>query len=208
MDRGAWRATVHGVRVGHDWRSLSNAKSCLLLCHPRDYSPWGSSVHGISQARILGWVVISFSRGSFWPRDQTWVSCTSRWILYRWAIRETQPGGLQSMGSQIQIWLSTHTSIRFPLPLKLFYELSYATWASNKDKNRLSCNLGRYFFQWQWKSSDIQGYSNSLFTSVPVGWYIRDRTNCPTSCISFSILKKKKDMQKSSVVNQLNSNKN
>ena len=29
-----------------------------------DYSPSGSSVHGISQARILGWVVISFSRGS------------------------------------------------------------------------------------------------------------------------------------------------
>ena len=29
-----------------------------------DYSPPGSSVHVISQARILEWVVISFSRGS------------------------------------------------------------------------------------------------------------------------------------------------
>ena len=38
-------------------------------------SPPGSSVHGISQARILEWVAISFSRGSFWPRDQTQVSC-------------------------------------------------------------------------------------------------------------------------------------
>ena len=29
-----------------------------------DYSPPGSSVHGISQARVLEWVAISFSRGS------------------------------------------------------------------------------------------------------------------------------------------------
>ena len=32
------------------------------LCHPMDCSPPGSSVHGILQARILEWVVISFSR--------------------------------------------------------------------------------------------------------------------------------------------------
>ena len=35
-----------------------------------DYSLPVSSVHGISQARILEWVAISFSRGSSWPRDQ------------------------------------------------------------------------------------------------------------------------------------------
>ena len=39
------------------------------------YSPPGSSVHGILQARILEWVAIPFSRGSSQPRDQTWVSC-------------------------------------------------------------------------------------------------------------------------------------
>ena len=32
-----------------------------LICNPLDYSPPGSSVHGISQARILEWVAISFS---------------------------------------------------------------------------------------------------------------------------------------------------
>ena len=37
-------------------------------------SPPGSSVHGISQARILEWVAISFSRGSSQPRDQILVS--------------------------------------------------------------------------------------------------------------------------------------
>ena len=40
-----------------------------------DYSLQGSSVHGISQARILEWVAVSFSRGSSWPRDQIHVSC-------------------------------------------------------------------------------------------------------------------------------------
>ena len=40
-----------------------------------DCSPPGSSVHGISQARILEWISIPFSRRSSWPRDQTWVSC-------------------------------------------------------------------------------------------------------------------------------------
>ena len=66
------------------------AKSCPTLCNPMDFSPPGSSVHGISQTRILEWVAISFSRGSSWPRDQTWVSCTGRRILYWWAIRKAQ----------------------------------------------------------------------------------------------------------------------
>ena len=49
-------------------------QSCLTLCDPTDCNPPGSSVHGIFQARILEWVAISFSRGSSWPRDRTWVS--------------------------------------------------------------------------------------------------------------------------------------
>ena len=36
-----------------------------------DCSPSDSSVHSISQARILEWVAISFSRGPSQPRDQT-----------------------------------------------------------------------------------------------------------------------------------------
>ena len=62
------------------------AQSCLTLCNPMDYSPPGSSVHGIFQARILEWVAISFSRRSSLPRDRTLVSCLScigRWVLYQ-----------------------------------------------------------------------------------------------------------------------------
>ena len=39
-------------------------KSCLTLCDSVDCSPPGFSVHGISQARILEWLAISFSRES------------------------------------------------------------------------------------------------------------------------------------------------
>ena len=61
-------------------------KLCLTLV-----TPWtvGSSVNGIFQSRILEWVAISFSRGSFQPRDRTRVSCVAggllhcRQILYR-----------------------------------------------------------------------------------------------------------------------------
>ena len=48
-----------------------------------EYSPPGSSVHGILLARILEWVAISFSRGSSWPRDQTRISClAARFFSY------------------------------------------------------------------------------------------------------------------------------
>ena len=45
-------------------------------------SPPGPSVCGICQARILEWVAISFSRGSFLFRDQIRVSClTGRFFI-------------------------------------------------------------------------------------------------------------------------------
>ena len=51
--------------------------SCWVvsLCDPMDYSPPGSSVYGIFQARILEWVAISFSRGSSQPMDWTCIYC-------------------------------------------------------------------------------------------------------------------------------------
>ena len=50
-----------------------------------DYSPPGSYVHGILQARILGWVAIPFSRGPSQPRDWTQVSCTAGRFFTVWA---------------------------------------------------------------------------------------------------------------------------
>ena len=62
-------------------------KSFLTLQPHELYSPPGSSVHGMFQARILEWVAVSFSRGSSWPRDWTCISCTGSPILYCWATR-------------------------------------------------------------------------------------------------------------------------
>ena len=82
-------------RVGHDWSDLA-AAACMLshsvtsdCLRPHGLyvaTPWpGSAVHGIFQSRILERVAISYFKGSFPPRDRTWVSCSfciGRQILY------------------------------------------------------------------------------------------------------------------------------
>ena len=55
---------------------------------PVDWSPPGSFVHGILQARIQECIAISSSRGSSQPRDQTSVSCTARGFFASWTTRE------------------------------------------------------------------------------------------------------------------------
>ena len=70
---------IFGSSVLHDGGGLV-IKSCLnFATHPMDYS---SSVHGISQARILEWFAISSSSGSCCPRDQIQASCIGIWIFY------------------------------------------------------------------------------------------------------------------------------
>ena len=68
---------------GPEWRGVVSrgywccliAKSCPILCDPMDWSLPGCSVYGISQTRVLEWVVIFFSRGSSRPRDWIRTSC-------------------------------------------------------------------------------------------------------------------------------------
>ena len=80
MDRKALCTAVHGV--SKSWTPLSNwtlglvqysldflhlfiiTPWCPTLCNPMDFSPSGSSIHGLLQGRILEWVTIPFSRGS------------------------------------------------------------------------------------------------------------------------------------------------
>ena len=60
-------AILHSEQISNvKWvvAKLLVTQLCLTLCDPMDYSPLGSSVHGILQARILKWVTISFSKGS------------------------------------------------------------------------------------------------------------------------------------------------
>ena len=60
---------MHNVLRGSNHCLVTNLCLCLTLCYPMDCSLPGSSVRGISQARILEKVVISFSRESSWPKN-------------------------------------------------------------------------------------------------------------------------------------------
>ena len=57
-------------------------------CGPMDCGLPAYCVHGILKARILDWVVISFSRGSSQPRNGSQVSCTVDRLFTNWATRE------------------------------------------------------------------------------------------------------------------------
>ena len=52
-----------------------HAQLCSTHCDPMDCSPPVSSVHEISQVRILEWVAISFSRNSSSPTSPAHFSC-------------------------------------------------------------------------------------------------------------------------------------
>ena len=78
-------------------------KSCPTLCNPVDCSPPGSSVHGISEARILGWDVISFSKGSSQSRDQTHVSCIAGRFFTIWTTRKAIIGNTSCSKGGIEV---------------------------------------------------------------------------------------------------------
>ena len=101
-----------------------------------DCSLLGSSIHGILQARVLEWVAISFSRGSSWPRDRTWVSHIAGRCFTIWATREaTQAWYLTTL------WVLC-VSHHFPrLSVSSFQCLSvsssWSTWLSSQSPNWL-----------------------------------------------------------------------
>ena len=64
------------------------AQLCPTLCNPKGCSVPGSSIRGILQVRILEWVPIPFSKGSFQPKDRTHVSQISGRFSTIWATRE------------------------------------------------------------------------------------------------------------------------
>ena len=71
-----------------------------------------SSVHVISQTKILEWVAISSSQGIFLTQGSNSVSCIGRWILYHWATRRS-----------LTLLSSTYQNCRLPEG-KQFFSLS------------------------------------------------------------------------------------
>ena len=68
--------------------SVVESLSHIWLCCSMDCSLPGSSICGISQARILEWFAISFSRGIFQTQGLNLHLLHCRWILYLWATRK------------------------------------------------------------------------------------------------------------------------
>ena len=65
-------------------------QSLPTLCVPIDCSLPGSSVLGLLYARILEWVAMPSSRGSFQPRDRTKFSHIASGFFTIWTTREAQ----------------------------------------------------------------------------------------------------------------------
>ena len=135
----------------HSWyikylKSGIFAQSCLTLCDPMDYSPPGSSVHGILQARILEWVAIPFSRGSSPPRDWTWVSYTAGRSLTIWATK---------WSPRILEWVA--------IPF-----LGVSCWPT--DWTWVSCTAGRFFTFWAtyggWNLMNNALFEKGVFADV------------------------------------------
>ena len=80
-----WNISLAVLKVKSE---VKVTQSCPTLCDPMDCGPPGSSVHGILQARIQGWVAVPFSRGSSQPRDGIQISCIAGGVFTIWATRE------------------------------------------------------------------------------------------------------------------------
>ena len=142
------------------WFPIFTLQSCvchwvLSLCDPMDCSLPGSSVHGILQARILEWVAMPSSRGSFQTRDQTHVSCVS-WIAGRFFI--TEPSRKPYI---------YHTYI---LKEK---EIEWDTWGSIVDRMVLGLILPSFFFTFS-KFSEKKKKSNAFVKEVFQQTFLRN----------------------------------
>ena len=97
------------------------AQLYTTLCNPMDCSLPHSSVHGIFQASLLEQVAISYSKGSFWPRDQTHVSCPHllrvlSFSFWHFCFSDSQAAGFWSAKAPCgcPLWSYLHIFLPFP----------------------------------------------------------------------------------------------
>ena len=110
------------------------------FCKPMNCSPPGSSVREVLQARILGWVVIFFSKGSSWPRDQSHICIVgSLWHLQEDSLLLSHQGSPRYKLLEVKTLLSHFVQCFFP-------KISSASkwhWSQQRDRGQ-----GLQFFGW------------------------------------------------------------
>ena len=150
-----------------------------------DCSPPGSSAHGISQAKILEWIAISFSRGSFPLRDWAQISCGScigRRILHHCGIlyHLGNPKEIASCPSEDTEWTEVAHScptLCDPMDYRLpgfsvhgilrartleWVAISFSRGSSQpRDRTQVSCIAGRRFILWVTR----EDYNKYAFTN-------------------------------------------
>ena len=93
LDEGS--SSARAIAIAFTLTHIKKCIICVFVCSVvsdslQPHGLPGSSVRGISQARMLEWVAISSSRGTSWHRDWTCVSCFGRLIVYHCAIWKAQ----------------------------------------------------------------------------------------------------------------------
>ena len=117
------------------------------LCDPMHCSPPGSSLHGLLQAGILGWVAMTSSRGSSPPKNQTLISCVSfigRQVLYHYChlgspVATILDRKYRTFPSPAKVWLDS-ASLEY---LSLIYSFVQQTFPRTLPYARFSVRLWR-----------------------------------------------------------------
>ena len=131
----------------------------IWLCNPMDCSLSGSSVHGILQARILEWVAMPSSRGSFWRRN--WTSlCLLHW-----------QAGFLPLAPHVKVTRSCPT-LYDPMDYTVYgiFQARILEWiaipfsrgsSQPRDRTQVSCTAGRFFTIWATESPIIFLWANN-----------------------------------------------
>ena len=88
-------------------------QSCLTLCNPWPVARQAPLSMGILQARILEWVAMSSSRGSYQPWDRTQVSHIAGGFFTDWVTRKAQVGSLSLLQGIVLIQESNQGLLHF-----------------------------------------------------------------------------------------------
>ena len=91
------------------------------------YSPSGSFVHRILQARILEWVAIPFCKRSSQPRDWTQVCIAGRFFTVRATKEVHSPGRWPTNWKIIILWRFSHRSECVPGPREKSSDLTHGS---------------------------------------------------------------------------------